>query len=156
MEMYTSLQTNLIQGMFVHWLFTFSFGLTELFKYHAVCGESGTGMQTFGYIMNKDSFNELPPDLQKIFLDTQMEWMWYSLNEDDPATLAAGEQLAKDIGNEVYYMTEEEQQVWVDFALPIHEEWIAEREKEGYTRAREIYNDMIQMVATYKAKGSLD
>jgi TRAP-type C4-dicarboxylate transport system substrate-binding protein len=155
MEMYTSLERNLIQGMFVHWLFTYSFGITELMKYHAVCGEGGTGMQTFGYIMNRDSFEELPADLQKIFMDTQMEWMWYSLNEDDPATLAAGEAMAKELGNEVYYMTEAEQQKWVDFAKPIHDIWIADMEKEGYSNAREIYNDMMQMVKTYKEKGSL-
>ena len=91
MEWYTSLERNLTQGMLIHWLAIYSFGLTELLKYHAVIGESGSGMQTFGYIMNQDSFAQLPPDLQKIFLDTQMEWMGYSLTEDDPATLAAGE-----------------------------------------------------------------
>jgi TRAP-type C4-dicarboxylate transport system substrate-binding protein len=155
MDMYMSLDTNLIQGMFVHWLFTYSFGLTELFKYHAVCGESGTGMQTFGYIMNRESFENLPPDLQKIFIDTQLEWSQISLDEDDPATLAAGEALAKELGNEVYYMTEEEQQQWVDFAKPIHEQWIADMEKEGYSNARDIYNDMMQMVEVYKEKGHL-
>jgi TRAP-type C4-dicarboxylate transport system substrate-binding protein len=155
MEMYTSLERNLIQGMFVHWLFTYSFGITELMKYHSVCGESGTGMQTFGYIMNRDSFNNLPADLQKIFMDTQLEWNWYSLTEDDPATLAAGEALAEELGNEVYYMTEAEQQQWVDFAKPIHDNWIADREAEGYSNARDIYNDMMQMIKTYKEKGSL-
>ena len=46
--------------------------------------------------------------------------------------------------------------MWFDFAQPIHEEWIAESESQGYTRAREIYNDMMQMIATYKEKGSLN
>jgi TRAP-type C4-dicarboxylate transport system substrate-binding protein len=156
MEWYTSLERNLIQGFFIHWLSIYSFGLTELCKYHSICGEGGTGMQTFGYIMNRDSFEQLPADLQKIFLDTQDEWMWYSLNEDDPATIAAGEAYAKELGNEVYYMTEAEQQAWVDFAQPIHEQWIADREKEGYDNARDIYNDMMDLIETWKEKGSLD
>ena len=155
MEMYMALDTNLIQGMFVHWLFIYSFGLTELMKYHAVCGEGGTGMQTFGYIMNRDSFEALPADIQKIFIDTQLEWVEISLLEDDPATLAAGEAYAKELGNEVYYMTEAEQQQWFDLAQPIHEDWIAKREAEGYTRAREIYNDMMQMIKVYKEQGHL-
>jgi TRAP-type C4-dicarboxylate transport system substrate-binding protein len=156
MDMYMSLDTNLIQGMFVHWLFTYSFGLTELFKHHAVCGEGGTGMQTIGYIMNSESYEQLPPDLQKILVDTIREWMVdIMMNEDDPKTIQAGIDLANELGNEIYYMTEEEQQQWVDFAQPIHEQWIADREKEGYSNARDIYNDMMQMVEVYKEKGHL-
>ena len=155
MEWYSSLERNLIQGMFIHWLAIYSFGLHELCKYHAICGEGGTGMQTFGYIMNRDSFEGLPDDIKKIFMDTQMEWVEISLHEDDPATLAAGEAAAKELGNEVYYMTEAEQQTWIDFAKPIHEEWIADMEKQGYSNARDIYNDMMDMIKTYKEKGSL-
>ena len=155
MEWYTSLERNLTQGMLIHWLAIYSFGLTELLKYHAIIGEGGSGMQTFGYIMNRESYENLPPDIQKIFMDTQMEWVEISLHEDDPATLAAGEALAKELGNEVYYLTEEEQQQWFDLAQPIHEDWIAEREAEGYTNAREIYNDMMQMIKVYKEKGHL-
>ncbi|OGO44518.1 MAG: hypothetical protein A2Z05_01000 [Chloroflexi bacterium RBG_16_60_22] len=149
MDWYLSLDRNLIQGMFIHWLAIYSFGLTELMKYHTLIGESGAGMQTFGYIMNKDSFAELPADLQKIVLDTSTEW-FSKYREDDPKTIQAGIDLAKKLGNQVVTLTPEEQQQWLDLAKPIHEKWIADSEKAGYANARAIYNDMMAMVKEYK------
>jgi TRAP-type C4-dicarboxylate transport system substrate-binding protein len=149
MEQYTSLERGLIQGMFVHWLFIYSFGLTELMKYHAVVGEGGLGMQTFGYIMNRESYAQLPDDLKKIFMDTTDEWAELALTEDDPTTIAAGIALAEELGNEVAYLTDAEIAEWYEFAKPIHEQWIADSEAAGFTNARAIYDDMMQMIAEY-------
>jgi len=150
MEMYTSLERGLIQGMFVHWLFIYSFGLTELMKYHAVVGEGGLGMQTFGYIMNRDSYAQLPDDLKKIFMDTTLEWSALSLSEDDPTTIAAGIALAEELGNEIAYLTDSEIAEWYEFAKPIQEQWIADSEAKGFSNARAIYDDMMQMIAEYE------
>ncbi|MFH1646684.1 MAG: TRAP transporter substrate-binding protein DctP, partial [Chloroflexota bacterium] len=149
MDWYLSLDRNLIQGMFMHWLAIYSFGLTELMKYHTLIGESGIGMQSFGYIMNKDSFAELPADLQKIVLDTSTEW-FNKYREDDPKTIQAGIDLAKKLGNQVVTLTPDEQQQWFDLAKPIHEKWIADSEKAGFANARAIYNDMLAMIKEYK------
>jgi TRAP-type C4-dicarboxylate transport system substrate-binding protein len=154
MEWYTSLDRNLIQGMFMHWLSIYSFGLVEVMKYHTMIGNAGTGMMTLGYLMNKESFAELPPDLQKIILDTSDE-IFNMYREDDPMTEQIAIDQAKEMGNEIVYLTEEEQQQWFDLAKPIHEDWIAKSEAAGYANARDIYNDMMQMVKTYKEKGHL-
>lgn len=149
MEWYTSLERNLIQGFFGHWLAIFSFGLTELMKYHTIIGEGGGGMNQLGYIMNRDSYAELPADIQKIFMDATDEFFgMYKV--DDVKTQEAGLAMAAELGNEVIYLTPEEQQQWFDLAKPIREQWLAKREAEGNTRVREIYADMMQMIAEYK------
>ena len=149
MEWYTSLDTNLMQGMLIHWNAVYDAGLTELFQYHTVVGESGMGMQTIGWIMNRDSFAALPDDIQEIILDSALEWNEPSL-EDSVNTAAEGRAYAIEIGHVVVDLTPAEQQLWLDLAKPIHEKWIADSEAAGFANARTIYNDMMQMIEEYK------
>ena len=149
MEWYTSLDTNLIQGMLIHWNAVYDAGLTELFQYHTVIGASGSGAQTIGWIMNRDSFDELPGDIQDIILESALEFNEPSL-EDSVNTGIEGRAYAESIGHEVVDLTPAEIQLWYDLAKPIHEQWIAESEAAGFANARTIYNDMMAMVEEYK------
>jgi len=148
MEWYSSLERNLIQGMFIHWLVPISFGLNELFKYDTICG-GGLGMQHLMYLMNKDTFNELPPDLQQVVLDTSETTMMAYL-QDDPKTINASIEQAKMNGATIVELTDDQLQLWLDLAKPIHEEWIADSEAAGFTNARAIYNDMMAMIPEYE------
>jgi TRAP-type C4-dicarboxylate transport system substrate-binding protein len=148
MEWYTSLDTNLMQGMLIHWNAVYDSGLADLFQYHTVIGESGSGAQTIGWIMNRDSLAELPAEYQKIILDSAIEWDEPSL-EDSVNTAIEGRAYCEEMGHEVVDLTPEEIQQWLDLAKPIHEQWIAESEAAGFANARTIYNDMMQMVAEY-------
>jgi len=149
MEWYTSLDTNLIQGMFIHWNAVYDSGLLELFKYHTVVGEGGMGMQTIGWIMNRDSFNQLPAEYRKIILESAEEWQEPSL-ADSVNTAREGRAAAIEMGHEVVDLTPEQQHVWLDLAAPIHEQWIAESEAAGFDNARDIYDDLMGMVEEYK------
>jgi TRAP-type C4-dicarboxylate transport system substrate-binding protein len=148
MDWYTSLDTNLIQGMVIHWNAVYDSGLTELFQYHAVVGASGTGAQVIGWIMNRDSFNQLPSDIQQIILDTALEFNEPSL-QDSINTGIEGRAYAESLGHEVVDLTPAEIQLWLDLAKPIHEKWIADTEAAGFDNAREIYDYMMGLVAEY-------
>jgi len=156
MEWYTSLERNLTQGMFIHWLVMYSFGINELIKYHTIVGESGLGMQSITFLFNRDSMAALPPEYAEIIRQAFIEWNDAALAVDDPVTIQAGIDQAKEYGNTIVELTPAQQQVWFDFAKPIHEQWIADSEKAGYSNAREIYNTMMDLVEEYKTKGHLD
>lgn len=149
MEWYTSLDTNLMQGMFIHWNAIYDSGLADLFQYHTVIGASGAGAQTIGWIMNRDSFNALPSDIQQIILDSALEWNEPSL-QDSINTAIEGRAYCEEMGHEVVDLTPAEIQMWYDLAKPIHEKWIADSEAAGFANARDIYNDMMAMVEEYK------
>jgi len=148
MEWYTSLDTNLIQGMIIHWNAVYDSGLTELFQYHTVAGASGTGAQVIGWIMNRDSLAALPSNYQKIILDTALEFNEPSL-EDSINTGIEGRAYAESLGHEVVDLTPAEIQMWLALAKPIHEQWIANSEAAGFDNAREIYDYMMELVAEY-------
>jgi len=148
MEWYTSLDTNLIQGMLIHWNAIYDVGLTELFQYHAVIGEGGADLATIGWIMNRDSFAALPSDIQQIILDSALEFNEPSL-QDSINTAIEGRAYAESIGHEVVDLSPAEIQLWYDLAKPIHEKWIANCEAAGFDNARTIYNDMMAMVEEY-------
>lgn len=149
MEWYTSLDTNLMQGMLIHWNAVYDAGLTELFQYHTVVGESGMGMQTIGWIMNRDSFDALPDDIQEIILESALEWNELSL-QDSVNTAIEGRAYAIEIGHVVVDLTPAEVQLWLDLALPIHEQWIADCEAAGFDNAREIYDYMMELIEEYQ------
>jgi len=149
MEWYTSLDTNLMQGMFIHWNAVYDSGLLELFKYHTVVGEGGMGMQTIGWIMSRDSFNQLPAEYRKIILETAEAWQEPSL-ADSVNTAKEGRAAAIEMGHVVVDLTPAQQQIWLDLAKPIHEQWIAETEAAGFDNARDIYNDMMEMIEDYQ------
>ena len=149
MEWYTSLDTNLIQGMFMHWNAVYDVGLLELFKYHTIVGEGGMGMQTIGWIMNRDSFNQLPAEYREIILESADEFNEPSL-EDSVNTAREGRAAAIEMGHVVVDLTPEQQKVWFDLSEPIHEQWIAESEAAGFDNARDIYDYMMELIEDYK------
>ena len=102
-----------------------------------------------GWVMNRDSFNQLPTEYRNIILQTAEEWQEPSI-ADSVNTAKEGRQAAIDMGHEVVDLTPAQQQVWLDLAKTIHEQWIAESEDAGFGNAREIYNDMMDMVQDYK------
>ena len=149
MEWYTSLDTNLIQGMLIHWNAIYDTGMTELFQYHAVIGEGGADIATIGWIMNRDSFEALPEEFQNIILESALEWNEVSI-QDSVNTGIEGRAYAESLGHEVVDLTPAEIQQWLDLAKPVHEKWIADCEAAGFDNAREIYDYMMELIAEYK------
>lgn len=80
--------------------------------------------------MNKDSFNKLPPAVQKIFLDVGHEWG----KKSDEAYMHAGEAGYKSLDGfhaHLYVFPEAERKRWA-FKMPnIAKEWAASMDKHG-------------------------
>ena len=147
-DWYTSLERGLAEGHFVQFAGSAVHGCQELMPYHTVFGESGCGMQPYLYLFNPDSFNSLPPDIQKIILDLE-EWETEQRISRDGAFLEGVIEQDKEWDHTFIYLTPEEIKVWENACLPIHEKWIEEYEAKGYP-AQAIYDEARRLIAEYQ------
>jgi TRAP-type C4-dicarboxylate transport system substrate-binding protein len=148
-DMFTSLQTGLLDGIMNHFPVLVIFGVWELPTYHTVFGD-GINMSPMCIIMNNDVFNGLPADIQQIFLDSGPIWHDIFL-ESDLAFQGVSLGMCVDAGHTITYLTDEEIQVWVDaIRQPVIDGWLADCEAAGLTSAQEIYDRTLELIEEYK------
>jgi len=99
-------------------------------------------------IMNRDKFNSLPPDIQKIFLDNrefaQQDWLRMAIEE----TKMGRDAITKRGGNFIT-LTPEEIKLWRDALIPLREEWIKRQEAKGWP-ARAFMDEMLRLIKQYR------
>jgi len=132
-DVYVSLEKGVIDGSFTPWDFMYAFRTEPVTKYVSEVSIGGFG---HALVMNKDSFNKLPADIQAIMDD---------MSAEDKYTILAGQtitgfgelmqfEIFEKAGGEVVPIPEEElKKVW-DAVSPIWENWIAEGEAKGLPR----------------------
>jgi TRAP-type C4-dicarboxylate transport system substrate-binding protein len=137
---YKALNEGLITGQIMYWNAIQEYGTLQLFKYHTVFGPGGIDTPFIGKLFNLDTWHSLPPDIQKIFMDTAEEQEKWGL-EDDLRVQEEAIAHAKIVGNTIYTATPEEYRLWFDFTAPVRLKWITEAEEAGWTEAGEIYEE---------------
>lgn len=146
-DWYMSLERGLVEGHVINFLAVFAFKTVELFQYHTMFGEGGTGLVIMGYLMNPDSWNSLPPDLQEIVAEST-EWVAQELMRLDERDQQTSMNMSKELNHTFTYLTPEEVQLWADLAKPVHEQWIADYAGKGPTQA--IYDEAQRLIKEYK------
>jgi len=147
-DTYMSLDRGLIEGHTGTFGWQEGSGCVELTPYHTVIG----AILMMGYnplVMNPDSWDSLPPDIQKIFGDldefyTELR-VGYELESETNELRITKEEL----GHTYFTLPPEEMKLWVDAAKPIHEKWIADTEAQGLP-ATEVYEELLRLIAAYK------
>jgi TRAP-type C4-dicarboxylate transport system substrate-binding protein len=145
-----SLSTNVVEGWINHFPVAMIFGTLPSFKYHLVVGTNDyagidAGMDQI--ILNKDKWNKLPADIQKIF---EEESAWY---QEEAIKLDMGEvqkamNIAKEAKHTITYLAPEELKMWADAAAPVHQAWITDYEAKGKP-AKAIYEEYKKLVQEY-------
>ncbi|MBW2065869.1 MAG: TRAP transporter substrate-binding protein [Deltaproteobacteria bacterium] len=148
-ELYLALQKGVVDGTVMGWEGVKSFKIYELLKYYTDVG--GFTTLTQGFFMNKDSFNRLPKDIQKI-IGEELGTRWWAeqkgkLFHDKWAE--EGRALARKYGGTIYYLPPEEKKRWVEKILPIRDEWVRKMEAKGVS-GRRILNRALELVEKYK------
>lgn len=146
-----SLSTNVVEGWINHFPVAMIFGTLPSYKYHLVVGSNDyTGIDGAmeQLIMNKDIWNKLPADIQKIFEEASA---WY---QEEGVKMDMGEiqkavNIVKKDGHTVTYLTPKELKVWTDAAKPVNEEWIEKNEAKGIP-AKAIYKEYKKLIKKYK------
>lgn len=81
-------------------------------------------------VMNKNKWNSLPPDIQKIFEEVSKEWIvkqgkvWDEIDKE-------GYDFQKKMGNEIIALSKEEDARWVKAVKPLLEEYVKEAKAKG-------------------------
>lgn len=138
-----------LEGHFVfHW--------NELCNYTTIVG---TTVGPFIHVMNMDTWNSLPPDLQKLFTD-ENAWRLtrlygHQFDQDDQMYRDLLDEQLKEKGYPgVYVLPQEERARWVKAVEPIWEQWVKKAASRiGEAKARAILEDAKQLAARYEYKG---
>ena len=110
---------------------TASLKVPELVSNHTEFEGNALYVLTFVLAMNKDRYEGLPADLQKVIDDNSgLEFSIFAggtqSDSDGPAR-----QLAVDRGNNIVTVSGDDLQAWNDVSQPIYEEWIADMNSKG-------------------------
>ena len=134
-EMYTALERGLIDCTWHEWEGAYLAWKTyEITKYRTANIDMST--HTNVVFMNWDTWNSLPPDIQKVFdevggFEKAREYGRIMDDMDEGFKQSVIEHDQK-VGNPpVYYLPEDEKARWKEAVSPIYDKWVADKEAAG-------------------------
>lgn len=126
-----SLSKGVINGTTIPWEVTASLKVPELVSNHTEFDGPAIYNLTFVLAMNKDRYESLPEDLQKVIDDNSgLEFSVFA-----GGTMAAADgparQIAVDMGNNIITISAEDAAKWEELARPVYDAWIADVAEKG-------------------------
>lgn len=142
-EWYTALDRGLIEGMFLHDAAALIFDLIKNLPY--TLGPAG-GIHSKGQVIifNLDVWNSLPPEVQKVFHDTEAEFI-EGIFVVDVGEIAKGKAIRKELGYTHTDLTPAELQEWVELAQPATDAWIADMASKGLP-SQAVIDDVMRLI----------
>ncbi len=128
-QTYRSLQKGLVDGTFGPWEVLEGYKQAKVVEYTTECYSIGYTTAMF-VAMNKDTWNSLPDDVQRVFDDLADKYVrvhgnaW--INADQ-----SGKKLALAKGNEIISLSEEELNRWEKAVQPVIQNYVSETENGG-------------------------
>nr|WP_229801287.1 TRAP transporter substrate-binding protein [Tateyamaria omphalii] len=125
------LSKGVIDGTTIPWEVTGALKVPELVGNHTEFEGNALYTLTFVLAMNKDRYESLPADLQKVIDDNSgLEFSIFAggtqADSDGPAR-----QAAVDNGNNIVTVSGGDLEAWRTAAQPIYDEWVADMESKG-------------------------
>jgi TRAP-type C4-dicarboxylate transport system substrate-binding protein len=144
-ERYMALEKGVIDGSWDLYAGMFAMKIIEVTNNYV---EADFGDSSGIAIMNKNKFNALPPDIQKIFRDNRdfalQEWLKMGVGETKMALADA-----KKRGHNFITLTPEEIKMWHDSLLPLRAEWIKQQEARGLP-GKAFMDEMLRLIEKYR------
>jgi TRAP-type C4-dicarboxylate transport system substrate-binding protein len=134
-DSYMAMQRGMAEAVFSPLAPIRSYKLDEVTKYHTL---GHFNVEAFWGGMNKNSFEKLPPDLQKLIMDTSGDYMAGVFGRTLDAGHVAGIKWMKEKGHEFFELSEEEIDKWRQKVRPIYDAWVKDMETLGYNNAGKI------------------
>jgi TRAP-type C4-dicarboxylate transport system substrate-binding protein len=141
-EVYTAMQTRSVDGLEFAATSVISRRYQEVGKFFSTINWQWAAGATF--VANADAFNKLPADLQKIVIDCAREAAVFQGEREIIDEQTCFETLTAD-GVEVYFLTDEERQDWIDYADSISD-------KIRNAVGAEAYDQAVKIVEAARAK----
>jgi TRAP-type C4-dicarboxylate transport system substrate-binding protein len=127
-----ALSRGVIDASTSPWEVTPSLRIAELVSNHTgFAGEHGLYTQTFGFVMNRGTYEGLPDDLKAVIDENSgLETSMMFGRVMDEADLV-GLQIAQDAGNAIVTLDEEETARWVEASRATVEQWFSDVQAIG-------------------------
>lgn len=146
-EWYTALDRGMAEGQIMHYHGVYETKLYEHLKYHTDIGE-GIALNLEQFIMNWDTWNKLPPDIQKLF-DDLAPWLSDRVAELIRGVTTEGIGVMKKAGHTFIKLTPEEERLWMDAALPLHNGELEKMQQRGLP-AKAVYEEAKKVAKKYR------
>ncbi|MBL4766917.1 MAG: TRAP transporter substrate-binding protein [Rhodobacteraceae bacterium] len=125
------LSKGVIDGTTIPWEVTAALKVPELVHNHTEFSGAALYTLTFVLAMNKEKYESLPADLQKVIDDNSgMEFSVFAAGVQADAD-GPSRQLAVDIGNNIITLDAAQTEEWRVLAQPIYDEWVADMNSKG-------------------------
>ena len=144
-DLFSALRDNSCNAIVTDWHAIRSFGLNSICNYYL---DENLGVGTYFMIMNQDSYNNLPKDLQEILDKASAEAIQYTSiwNEYESEV----RQLITDIDpRAIYTLNEDEYKELLVIAKDTASEWIEEMNEAGYD-GQAIYDKALECIEATK------
>jgi TRAP-type C4-dicarboxylate transport system substrate-binding protein len=129
-DAYDAIKRGVAEGIFISLEAMEGWKLGEVCKYSI--GSYASAYSTIHFIvMNKNKWNDLPPDIQKIIEEINGEWILRTGILWDDLDISAREFIVKELGNEFITLSEREQQRWKKATRSVLDEWVKKTESKG-------------------------
>jgi len=145
-ESYEALSKGVCDGVLNAWEPFITWKLVEVADYMTMTPFLYSS--PFLVIMNLDTWNSLPPDIQAVFDKIGEEFVGYHGSSESNNAIIAVQNII-DLGKEIIVLSDEEEAKWTEAVKPAIEKAIADREDKG--PARDFYNRMVELAEKYNA-----
>lgn len=145
-EWYMDLDRGLVEGAIMGYWLMRVFKVSPLLHYH-------TEGLDFGYLgqyilMNRNTWNRLPADVQELIDNELAPWGVEKMLEINVNAEKRIMEECKARGDTFIEVTPKERKLWYNALKSLHEEWIADNEAKG-APAQDIYNDTVKLIKKY-------
>jgi len=139
-EVYTNLEKGIINGQILPFETQMAFKLSEVAKFVTMTNQ---GSAAKCLAMRLQTWNSLPPDIQKIIQDLNpwTEDLLYKVNQ---AAFQRVSGLSKQAGVDIIELSPEERARWDEATKSVEKNWFAEMDAKGLP-ATAMYNDILKM-----------
>jgi TRAP-type C4-dicarboxylate transport system substrate-binding protein len=140
-----ALQKGVVQGLFTSLEVMKDFKFAEICKYVTL---TDTAIYPFAVVMNMDSWNSLPDDVQKVLEGLSVEQAEWTGTYMDNHVLEANEWSKTTQQVEFIELAAEEKVKWDALLSPITESWLKDVGGKGFP-AEEIVEDIKTLIEKY-------
>lgn len=128
-----SLSKGVVDGYVIPWEVVPTLRLHELTKYHTEMNAESPSLYStlFSVVMNHDTYDKLPADLQKIIDDNTGADFSAFIGKQWDESVAEARQHAVDNGNTIYVIPEGETQEWLAVGDSVAADWVKSMDKKG-------------------------
>ncbi len=152
-ELYEALDRGVIGSTIMYELSVMPYKFNEIASNFTFVGTQGLGHAIQAEIMNKDYFEALPKDVQKILQDTMVDAeIWYSQTFNEKLKKEMAQMRTGDGTPKVafYNLPDSDVKKWRQQSMVVYDEWVAENRKLGATP--EMVKTFHDLIAKHEAE----